>query len=50
MPEQVTREGMLCPVCGLILVMTERHGIEIDFARSTGVYGWTAAILILPLG
>ena len=31
MSEQVTREGMLCPVCGLVLVMAERHGIEIDY-------------------
>ena len=31
MSEQVIREGMLCPVCGLVLVMAERHGIEIDY-------------------
>lgn len=31
MSKQITREGMLCPVCGLVLVMAERHGIEIDY-------------------
>ena len=39
MSEQVTREGMLCPVCGLVLVMAERHGIEIDYCpKCRGVW------------
>ena len=39
MSGQVTREGMLCPVCGLVLVMTERHGIEIDYCpKCRGVW------------
>src|SRR4051812_38544581 len=24
-------EGMLCPVCSVVLVMAERHGVEIDY-------------------
>jgi uncharacterized protein len=31
MSESAKGKGMLCPVCGVVLVMSERHGIEIDY-------------------
>jgi uncharacterized protein len=39
MSGQVTKEGMLCPVCGVVLVMTERQGVEIDYCpKCRGVW------------
>jgi Zn-finger nucleic acid-binding protein len=37
--EQTKSEGMLCPVCSLVLVMTERQGVEIDYCpKCRGVW------------
>lgn len=35
----MTAEGMQCPVCRVVLVMTERQGVEIDYCpRCRGVW------------
>ena len=39
MSEQLKNEGMLCPICNVGLVMSERHGIEIDYCpKCRGVW------------
>lgn len=39
MSERTTHDGMLCPVCKVDLVMSERQGIEIDYCpKCRGVW------------
>ena len=39
MSDRATHEGMLCPVCKVDLVMSERQGIEIDYCpKCRGVW------------
>jgi Zn-finger nucleic acid-binding protein len=36
MSEQTKAAGMLCPVCKVTLVMTDRQGVEIDYCPQCG--------------